>query len=59
MKKIKEPIKVDEADENGLILVPGDDDGFHIQEAEGKGKIYVYYTEAPMLINRITEKVML
>ena len=41
--------------ENSLILSPGDIDGFHICENEGKGKIYVYYSEITNLIKRLQE----
>ena len=49
MRTLKNIIKVD-AGENGLQLVPGDIDGFHIQENTGKGKVYVYYCERQRLI---------
>ena len=47
--EITNPIKVDDT-ENSLILQSGDIDGFHICEIEGKGKIYVYYSEIKDLI---------
>jgi len=50
MKHITEIIPVDEKDENTLLLTPGDSDGFHIEEIEGKGKVYVYYSEIDRLM---------
>lgn len=49
------PIRLD-AGENTLILSPGDEDGFHIEEENGsKGKVYVYYSEKPNLIKCLEE----
>lgn len=50
MRKLEETIQIIENDPNGLLLCPGDEDGFHITEVEGKGRIYVYYSERERLI---------
>jgi len=39
--------------ENSLLFVPIDEDGFQIREIEGKGEVYVYYSEIPLLIEHL------
>ena len=55
MRILEEPKQITENDPNGLILVPGDMDGFHIAEAEGTGKVYVYYSEVEDVIKGLQE----
>jgi len=45
---LMETIRIDD-EENSLIATPGDGDGFHIEEMEGKSKVYVYYSEIEKL----------
>ena len=46
---IKEKITLDDTD-NTLLISPGDEDGFHIEETEGENRVYVYYSEIEKLM---------
>lgn len=39
--------------ENDLIFEAGDIDGFHIKENTGKGKIYIYFSELPEILQKL------
>lgn len=46
-----------DSDQNGLYLETADEDGIHICEKVGDGKVYVYYSELPSLIKLLQEYV--
>ena len=52
MVLVKEKNDIDD-DENGIFLQNVDVDGVQICEKEGRGMVYVYYCEIPMLIEKL------
>ena len=42
-------------DENGLYIELADEDGLHIIETDGKGKVYVYYSELDKLLQKLKQ----
>ena len=50
----KEKVYLDDT-ENSLYIEAADEDGLHICEQIGDGKVYVYLSEIPVLIKKLQE----